>query len=96
MRSDSTHQPRKGEFFKLRPDATRRGKGHGVVFDNEDALLVTPRLILLPEARGFPLLRETPTPGLSGAAGCPSTGPGRRVERLLAGLRAFAPGHGRD
>jgi len=60
MRSDSTHQPRKGEFFKLRPDATRRGKGHGVVFDNEDALLVTPRLILLPEARGFPLLRETP------------------------------------
>jgi hypothetical protein len=25
-----------------------------VVFDNEDALLVTPRLIVLPEARGFP------------------------------------------
>jgi len=60
MRSDSAHQPRKGEFFKLRPDATRRGKGHGVVFDNEDALLATFRLILLPEGRGFPPLRKTP------------------------------------
>ncbi|MBL2545296.1 DUF1629 domain-containing protein, partial [Klebsiella pneumoniae] len=39
---------------------TRRGKGHGVVFENEDALLATPRLILLPEAGGFPPLRETP------------------------------------
>lgn len=56
MRSDSTHQPRKGEFFKLPPDATRRGKGHGVVFENEDALLATLRLILLPEAGGFPPL----------------------------------------
>lgn len=60
MGSTSTHRPRKGEFFKLRPDATRRGKGHGVVFDNEGALLATPRLILLPEAGGFPPLRETP------------------------------------
>lgn len=60
MESNSTHQPRKGEFFKLRPDATRGGEGHGVVFDNEDALLATPRLILLPEAGGFPSLRETP------------------------------------
>lgn len=60
MGSTSTHQPHKGEFFKLRPDATRRGKGQGVVFDNEDALLATPRLILLPEAGGFPPLRETP------------------------------------
>lgn len=60
MGSTSTHRPRKGEFFKLRPDATRRGKGHGVVFDNEGALLATPRLVLLPEAGGFPPLRETP------------------------------------
>lgn len=60
MGSTSTHQPRKGEFFKLRPDATRRGKGHGGVFENEDALLATPRLILLPKAGGFPPLRETP------------------------------------
>lgn len=30
------------------------------VFENEDALLATPRLILLPKAGGFPPLRETP------------------------------------
>ncbi|MGH8038887.1 MAG: DUF1629 domain-containing protein [Stenotrophomonas sp.] len=60
MESTLTNQPRKGEFFKLRPDATRGGKGHGVVFENEDALLTPPRLILLPKTGGFPPLRETP------------------------------------
>lgn len=60
MESNSTNQPRKGEFFKLRPDATRGGKGHGVVFENEDALLTPPRLILLPKAGGFPPLSDTP------------------------------------
>ncbi|MBD8637667.1 DUF1629 domain-containing protein [Stenotrophomonas sp. CFBP 13725] len=54
------NQPKAGEFFKLRPDAARGGKGHGVVFTNEDALLTPPRIILQPEGGGFPLLRETP------------------------------------
>ncbi|WP_340570291.1 DUF1629 domain-containing protein [Stenotrophomonas sp. G106K1] len=60
MESTSTNQPRKGEFYQLQPDVCRGGKGHGVVFENEDALLVPPRLILLPKAGGFPPLRETP------------------------------------
>lgn len=55
-----TNQPRQGEFFQLQPDARRGGKGHGVVFENEQALLTPPRLILQPKAGGFPPLRETP------------------------------------
>lgn len=50
----------KGEFFQLQPDATRGGKGHGVIFENEQELLTTPRLILQPKTGGFPPLRETP------------------------------------
>ncbi|NNA16267.1 DUF1629 domain-containing protein [Pseudomonas lundensis] len=60
MESTMTNQPRKGEFFELEPDARRKGKGHGVVFENEQALLTPPRLILLPKTGGFPPLRETP------------------------------------
>lgn len=60
MESTSTNQPRKGEFYQLQPDVFRGGKGHGVVFENESALLTPPRLILLPKAGGFPPLRETP------------------------------------
>lgn len=29
------NQPKAGEFFQLRPDDLRGGKGHGVVFENE-------------------------------------------------------------
>ncbi|MGV8960732.1 MAG: DUF1629 domain-containing protein [Stenotrophomonas sp.] len=52
--------PKPGEFFLLMPDTTRRGRGHGVVFENEDALRTPPRLILRPEGGGFPPLREVP------------------------------------
>lgn len=60
MESTITNPPRKGEFFQLQPDVRRGGKGHGVVLENEDALLTPPRLILLPKTGGFPVLRETP------------------------------------
>lgn len=55
-----TNQPKKGEFFHLQPDVRRGGKGHGVVFENRDALLTPPRLILKPKDGGFPALREIP------------------------------------
>ncbi|MBD8644187.1 DUF1629 domain-containing protein [Stenotrophomonas sp. CFBP 13724] len=55
-----TNQPRKGEFFQLRPDDLRGGKGHGVFFANERALLTLPRIVLRPKAGGFPPLREQP------------------------------------
>lgn len=51
---------RRGRHFILRPDLTRGGRGHGVVFENEDALRTPPRLILQPEGGGFPPLKETP------------------------------------
>lgn len=54
------NKPKKGEFFILEPDMRRGGPGHGVVFENEKALLTPPRLILWPEGGGFPPLRETP------------------------------------
>lgn len=60
MEPIARNQPKAGEFFKLRPDATRVGKGHGVVFANEGALLTPPRIILKPEGGGFPPLSETP------------------------------------
>ena len=46
--------PAPGEFFKLRPDARRRGPGHGVFFENEEELVSPPRLSLRPKAVGFP------------------------------------------
>ncbi|WP_369939893.1 DUF1629 domain-containing protein [Xanthomonas medicagonis] len=60
METKMTNQPKKGEFFELLPDARRGGKGHGVIFENEQALLTPPRLILQPDEGGFPPLRETP------------------------------------
>lgn len=54
------NQPRKGEFFQLQPDARRGGKGHGVVFENEQTLLTPPRLIVKPKAGGFPPLCDVP------------------------------------
>lgn len=55
-----TNQPKAGEFFHLEPDVRRGGKGHGVIFENRQALLTPPRLILKPEEGGFPPLREVP------------------------------------
>ncbi|WP_313274863.1 DUF1629 domain-containing protein [Stenotrophomonas sp.] len=60
METKVINEPKVGEFFQLRPDARRGGKGHGVVFENEKALLSPPRLILKPDEGGFPPLRETP------------------------------------
>lgn len=54
------NSPAIGEFFKLRPDASRGGRGHGVIFENEQSLLAPPRLILRPEEGGFPPLVEMP------------------------------------
>lgn len=51
---------RKGEYFILVPDMRRRGKGHGVVFQNIDRLLCPPRRILKPVKGGFPDLKEKP------------------------------------
>ncbi|QDI04243.1 DUF1629 domain-containing protein [Xanthomonas cerealis pv. cerealis] len=60
METTTTNQPKKGEFFHLQPDVRRGGKGHGVVFENREALLTPPRLILRPKDGGFPALREVP------------------------------------
>ncbi|WNH52742.1 DUF1629 domain-containing protein [Stenotrophomonas oahuensis] len=49
-----------GEYYLLRPDVTRGGKGLGVEFVNEDRLRTPPRLILRPEGGGFPPMHETP------------------------------------
>jgi len=56
----SESKPRTGEFYKLRPDARRRGPGHGVLFENEEELVSPPRLSLRPKGGGFPSLRSTP------------------------------------
>lgn len=56
----TSNLPKKGEFFELRPDARRRGKGHGVVFENESSLKTPPNFLLRPDQGGFPPLRETP------------------------------------
>lgn len=56
----TSNLPKKGEFFELRPDARRRGKGHGVVFENESSLKTPPSFLLRPDQGGFPPLRETP------------------------------------
>jgi len=60
MGTTMTNQPKVGEFFQLRPDIRRGGKGHGVIFENEKALLTPPRLILKPDDGGFPPLQEMP------------------------------------
>lgn len=77
-----------GEFFLLMPDATRGGKGHGVVFENAKRLRIPPRLILRPEEGGFPLMAEKPLLVYS-AEGEPPRGSGGGAERLLDGLRAI-------
>ena len=54
----TSNLPKKGEFFELRPDARRRGKGHGVVL--RTSLLKTLQISSCVPIRGFPPLRETP------------------------------------
>lgn len=60
MKSTTINRPKAGQFFLLQPDVFRPGRGHGVIFENERALLDPPRLILQPEEGGFPPLREMP------------------------------------
>jgi len=50
--------PRK--FYVFGPDVTGGGKGHGLVFVNEEKLLTPPRLIVKPAEGGFPALKEKP------------------------------------
>lgn len=58
MDSSKPNQPVPGEFYLLMPDTTRRGRGHGVEIENEDALLTPPRLIIRPEEGGFLIWRR--------------------------------------
>jgi hypothetical protein len=60
MQTTTPHPPEKGTFFQLRPDVRRGRRGHGVVFQNENALRTPPRLIVKPPNGGFPPLREIP------------------------------------
>lgn len=54
----SKRRPRKGQFFTIEPALD--DYLHGVVFENEKRLCTPPRLIIRPEAGGFPPLAETP------------------------------------
>lgn len=58
MESTATSQPNAGDFFILKSDARRGGKGRDVVFESEKALLTPPRLMLRPKTRGLPPLKE--------------------------------------
>lgn len=70
--------PKRGEFFELRLDARRRGKGHGVVFENESLLKTPPAFLLRPDSGGFPPLREIPQLVYKPSEGWPSSwGEGR-------------------
>lgn len=49
------------KFYVFGPDITGGGKGHGLVFANEEKLLTPPpRRIVKPVEGGFPVLREKP------------------------------------
>jgi hypothetical protein len=48
------------KFYVFGPDVTGGGRGHGLVFVNEDKLLSPPRIIVRPEEGGFPPLPEKP------------------------------------
>lgn len=48
------------KFYVFGPDITGGGKGHGLVFANEDKLLTPPRIIVKPAEGGFPILHEKP------------------------------------
>ena len=60
MEALKSNQPVPGEFYLLMPDTTRRGRGHGVEIENEDALLTPPRLIIRPQEGGFRALAQRP------------------------------------
>lgn len=53
-------KPKPRKFYVLGPNLLGGGKGHGLVFANEDKLRTPPRLIVRPAEGGFPVLREKP------------------------------------
>lgn len=88
MPSSKRNQPVPGEFYLLMPDTTRRGRGHGVEIENEDALLTPPRLIIRPEEGGFPHLSQRPRLVLDPKLGGSTAGSRRGNEWLLVGIGA--------
>ena len=60
MESTMTNQPEAEEFFIFGPDLESDRPFRGAVFENVQALLTPPRLILRPEDGGFPPLSEAP------------------------------------
>ncbi|HGM6416956.1 TPA: DUF1629 domain-containing protein [Stenotrophomonas maltophilia] len=52
--------PESGRFFLFAPDLESNRPFRGAIFENVQALLSPPRIILRPEKGGFPELREKP------------------------------------
>jgi len=50
--------PERCEFVLLMPDASRRGRGHRVAFENLPSLRTLPRLILRPKGGGSQAMAE--------------------------------------
>jgi hypothetical protein len=48
------------KFYLFGPDVTGGGRGHGLVFANEEKLLIPPRRIVRPAEGGLPVLKEKP------------------------------------
>lgn len=57
---NASNRPQRGEFYVLQPDIRGGGPGHGIVIENEEALLTPPRMIIRPVNGGIPELPETP------------------------------------
>ncbi|MEI2430659.1 DUF1629 domain-containing protein [Lysobacter yananisis] len=58
--TEKRQSTRHGKFYIIDTDIRGGGPGHGVVLANESKLLTPPRLIIRPEAGGFPPLAENP------------------------------------
>ncbi|WP_434991069.1 imm11 family protein, partial [Xanthomonas melonis] len=54
------NKPKKGEFYLLRSDVRGGGRGHGVEFENEDAVPFSLADSLPGEDAGLASLKETP------------------------------------
>lgn len=85
METKTINEPKVGEFFQLRPDARRGGKGHGVVFENE-GIAVAAAAHLEAGRGGFPPLHETPRLVYN-----PSEGSCRRTWRAASVAIGWSP-----
>lgn len=56
----SGRAPKQRIFYLFGPDITGGGKGHGLVFENANALRIPPRVIVRPAEGGFPAFKEKP------------------------------------